>query len=574
MSPFVAAIFLVGLCLTNAINFTTVYEWEKFDFVWPSGADSSIGQLKYEYKPHNVFLRHMAVFGERLFLSLNKNSGNPATLVWLPTSVTWCTCTSPKLAPFPSLDLHKTDNCETIQEARGIETDPDGRFWVLDNGSRICPSKIWIFNLLKNDKTERVHQFPRYVVSHSDENRNLRDIVLDKTTDDSLAYITDSESEQIVVYSRKLDKSWSLTTPEKTWVSLALSPKREARQLFLGEDNSKELYSMSVSELKNEDGSAAVKLVGEFAESPFRMVIDSANVLYAALLRESYISQWNISEPFREHRFYEVGSSLGSEVYQPFTFALDTNGTLWMTQRNQTGGWSNTRHKLIKAAVGASSYLSSTPKASTTPRVNVNEATTEVVKSTPTLKSKIGTLRPALISNETSGGCAGLAEDYRKSQSLNKIKSILICLLVCCLVLSCTAIAWLTLRMRRMQTSLSRFSMDNNRAEMSVFPEDPVYDDVGPENSNEEATPDEPLYAEVGPEPLTSADHEYASARTPSPVLFEEPLRLGNTNAGKKPLEPENIYDDVGPEPSSGPSRNQNSVRKPTESVQYLEMLP
>ncbi|XP_065336317.1 uncharacterized protein LOC135937158 [Cloeon dipterum] len=220
---------------------------------------------------------------------------------------------------------------------------------------------------------------------------------------------------------------------------------------------------------------------------------------------------------------------------------------------------------------------------------DVNEETTEVVKSTLTPTRKTGTPQPALESNETSGDFPGLAEDYRKSQYL---VTVLTWLLVCCfisLILSGTVIVWLTLKMRRMQTSLRQISVDN-RAEMSVFPEDPIYDDVGPENSNtapsEEATPenpDESLYAEVLPEPLASADHEYASARTPSPEPYEEPLRLGNTNAGN-PSEPvydevgkteqENIYDDVGPGPSSGPSRNENSGRKPTESVQYLEVLP
>ncbi|XP_065336557.1 protein yellow-like [Cloeon dipterum] len=351
MSPFVAAIFLLGICLANAVNFTTVYEWETFDFIWPSGTDSSIEEMKEDYKRGNAYLNYMAVFGDRLFLSLDTNYGVPATLVWLPTSGS--STAPPKLAPFPSWHLHKKENCNSIQRAYGIDTDTDGRLWVVDQGSINCPGKIWIFNLLNNDQTEREHQFPDAVVSHSKDKRALRDMVLDKTTDDYLAYITDVWSEHIIVYSRKMDKSWSVKTPEIKWFSLALShPIREARQLYLARFGSNKLYSVFVSELKNEGGSAAVKFIGKWTEyNPYRMVIDSGNVLYATFWTQNYLSKWNISEPFNEQWFYEVGRRRGA--HRPFTFAFDTNGILWMTQRDESEGWSKAWHKLVKAAVGA-----------------------------------------------------------------------------------------------------------------------------------------------------------------------------------------------------------------------------
>ncbi|XP_065336870.1 uncharacterized protein LOC135937635 [Cloeon dipterum] len=242
-----------------------------------------------------------------------------------------------------------------------------------------------------------------------------------------------------------------------------------------------------------------------------------------------------------------------------------------MTERNQSEGWSKARHKLLKSAVGASSYLFSTSTALTTPQATLIQDTSKVMKSTQTPTSKTGTPQPALKSNETSDCCAGLVQ----SQSL---VTILIWLLVCCfscLVLSGTVIAWLTLRMSKMQTSSRQIPMDN-RAEI---PDDPVYDDVAPENSEPgipENNPVEPLYSEVDP--------DYASARNPPPEPYEVPLHLmGKAKAGKSsepvyddvgPTEPDNIYDDVGPGPSSGPSRNKKSGRKPAESVQYLKVLP
>ncbi|XP_065336923.1 protein yellow-like [Cloeon dipterum] len=334
MSALFSAIFLLGLCLANAVNFTNVYEWDKlFDFVWPLGVEPSIGQIKDEFLPGNVKLKFMAVFGQRLFLSLYFNRAFPATLAWLPTSGT--PTAHPKLIIFPFWHLHKRDDCYYIQSAQGMETDTDGRLWVLDLGSSKCSSKIWIFNLLKHDTTEHVHHFPDVVVSHSHWKTLPLDIVLDKTPDDYLAYITDLRSEHIIVYSRKTDKSWTVKTPGRKWHSLALSADREARQLYLGRFNSKEMYSVSVSELKSEGGSAAVKLIGEWTGKSSRMLIDSFNVLYAAFTEKSYLSKWNISEPFLEQRTHEVGTL--DAIVVPFTFALDTNGTFWMTETNETG---------------------------------------------------------------------------------------------------------------------------------------------------------------------------------------------------------------------------------------------
>ncbi|CAB3386637.1 Hypothetical predicted protein [Cloeon dipterum] len=620
MSPFLAAIFLHGLCLASAINFTYVYEWDKFDFIWPSGADTtSIQQMKQNFKPEHVFIEYTAVFGERMFLNLFMNSGTPASLVWLPTSGS--SSAPPKLAPFPSWRFHQKNKCSSIQAAKGIETDADGRLWVVDEGSDNCPGKLWIFNLLKNDETDRCHQFLDAVVSHR-ANKSLRDIVIDKTSNDCLAYITDYNSQHIVVYSRKSDQSWLVKTiGGMNWHSLALSPNREARQLYLGKLNSKELYSVSVSELKNKGGSAAVKFIGRWSEIAYRMIIDSANVFYTAFYDQNYTSKWNISEPFREKRFHEVGTL---KTYRPFTFALGSHDTLWMTERNQSGN-KNNRYALFKTTVGARPYFSSTSTALTTPEArgttsvatysawipaskttmrmrlptedptqkiftttstqhyssalplttmsttNVNEETSsEVAKSSP----KIGTPQPTLKSNETCGDCAYLEGDYRKSQSLN---TVLIWLLVCYLVLSGTVIVWLALRTRRMQIILRKILVENH-TEMSVFPEDTIYDDVGPGISNttppsgaRPENPDESLYAEVH-----SVNCDYASARPPFSAFYEEPL-LENANAGEPSeaeydevgyAEQENIYDDVGPGPSSVHSR-----RKPTESVQYLELF-
>ncbi|XP_065336600.1 protein yellow-like [Cloeon dipterum] len=226
----------------------------------------------------------MAIFGERLFLSFTIDSvfEFPVSLVWLPTSGT--STGSPTLAPFPSWDLHKEDNCDTIQMARGLQTDTDGRLWVIDNGNVFCPSKIWIFNLLNNDTIEHVHQFPDTVISGS---RLLGEVVLEKTPDDYRAYITDSRSMNIVVYSRKSDKSWG------------------TRQLYLGRSGFEGLHSVSLSELQNEGGTATLTTIGKWSGRPHRIIIDTANILYAAFYDKNFLSTWNILEPFSKKQFHQ-----------------------------------------------------------------------------------------------------------------------------------------------------------------------------------------------------------------------------------------------------------------------------
>ncbi|XP_065350254.1 protein yellow-like [Cloeon dipterum] len=356
MGLFYSAIFLHALCLANAINFTSVYEWDELDFVWPSKTNGSKGQIEQYFNSSEVYFRYMAVFEERLFLSLDINIGIPATLVWLPTRST--STAPPKLTPFPSWDLHKYQNCDSIQWAKGMQVDTEGRLWVLDEGGSVCPSKLWIFDLA-NDTTERVHQFPETLVSHYYKKRFLSETVLDKTPDDYLAYFADYQSEYIIVYSLKTNKSGPIKTPGVKWQSLAVSPinREEARQLWyiIRRSDSKELYSVSLSELKKGgEISAAAKLIGAWPGMPYKMVIDSANVLYAAVFSKNYLSKWNISEPFLEQRFHEV-ERLGAEW--PFSLALDANDTLWVMERNESG--INNRHRLLKATVGQSTALPS-----------------------------------------------------------------------------------------------------------------------------------------------------------------------------------------------------------------------
>ncbi|CAB3383678.1 Hypothetical predicted protein [Cloeon dipterum] len=219
-------IMLLGASVSVASatdGFTTVYEWNKMDFNWPS-EERMVEAVKNGFVPEEILPRFMAVFGERLFLSLVPfKDASLSSLVWLPTNAT---STSPKLNPFPSWEMHGTA-CDKMQEVRGLKVDSDGRLWALDDGRRDdCLPKLWIFDLT-NNSVSLVHQFSEDAVSHSYESRWLHDLELDQWNGDWLAYILDIRAEALVVFNLDENKSWRVETQEqgKPLYTIALSPK-------------------------------------------------------------------------------------------------------------------------------------------------------------------------------------------------------------------------------------------------------------------------------------------------------------------------------------------------------------
>ncbi|XP_065352688.1 protein yellow-like isoform X2 [Cloeon dipterum] len=349
-TPFlVASIFLLGLSsLTTAANFTQVFESnEIIDFEWPSEEIKSQVLEDGTFKPEHMYPIFMAVYGTRIFFSLYKiRPGTPVTLVSLPTSN--ASSAPPKLTPFPSWDMHKTGDCNKIEEAKGLEVDSVGRLWVLDEGSYNCNCKIWTIDLIKNDHhTKLIHRFS---FLHS-----LHDLVLDETPNGTFAYIARRYDFNIVVFSLERNQSWIVDTPGKRVNSIALSPKnQEARTLYLYEPFSKELNSISVAEVRKGTRTANPKAIGNWSAETYRMLMDNRGTIYATFWGRNFINSWNTSQPFEVQRFYEdAGLELDFDQFA-FTFALDQSETLWMTVLD----WNRQpKYRLLKAAVGAKSYI-------------------------------------------------------------------------------------------------------------------------------------------------------------------------------------------------------------------------
>ncbi|XP_065334479.1 protein yellow-like [Cloeon dipterum] len=266
MSPFVCAIFLLHISLlSTAANLTVVYEWPGgLEYEWPT------------FQPVDIEPRYMAVYGSRIFLSLEYkiNRVPPATLVSLPTSSE--SSASPKITPFPSWDMHGIGNCNKIEYASGLDVDTVGRLWVLDSGSSQCKSKIWIIDLMNNNEINHIPSFSS--------DGSMHDLVLDETANETFAYISLWGEEYIVVYCLERNEFWIVLTPDVKVFSIALSPKKdqEPRQLYLGKRNSTELYSISVAVIHKVTGKAEPELVGKWtAKQSYRMLMDNHGTFYA-----------------------------------------------------------------------------------------------------------------------------------------------------------------------------------------------------------------------------------------------------------------------------------------------------
>ncbi|CAB3387295.1 Hypothetical predicted protein [Cloeon dipterum] len=347
MTPSLVAFFLLGISsLATAAKFTQVYQWNELDFEWPTEESRAQALKNGTFKPGNIDPHFMAVYGSRIFLSLdNTFAGIPASLVSLPTSS--ASSAPPKLTPVPSWDIHgKEGDCDKIEKAKGIDVDSVGRLWLLDRGSFKCNIKLWTIDLSNNDQTKLIHHFPFHSLMH--------DLVVDETANGTFVYISRGgllDEEHIVVFSLERNESWIVHTPGINVFCIALSALKdqEPRQLYLGEWSSNELHSInSVATLR--DGTANTELIGKLTAHPYRILVDNHGTMLAAFFSVNYISSWNTSESFAEKRFHEV-DVLNSG--KSFTFALDQNGTLWMTVFDIVR---EPKYRLLKAAVGEKSF--------------------------------------------------------------------------------------------------------------------------------------------------------------------------------------------------------------------------
>ncbi|XP_022917036.2 dopaminechrome tautomerase-like [Onthophagus taurus] len=337
-------------------RFRVIKEWKYINFTWPDFNTLRSALTRGEYIPQNVLMAGINYYEDYYYLALPRMKfGVPITLGRIPINST----SKPLIEPFPSWEMNKLNDCNSLQNVQNVAVDQMKRMWIIDGGktntlnknpTTICDPKLVIFNMEMN-AVESVHVFPPEVA-----NKNVS-FLYDIVIDDDFAYITDNSRIEpgLIVYSRLQDKSWKIqdetmkadesaieftvddiriSTPISI-AGLALSPKinnTPNRLLFFCPMSSTNLYSIKTNFLKDQSFMAGKKFTGEIIKVGNKggqtdgMKMDNKGILYFGLLPSSSIIRWNSSQPFVSSQ--KVIARDQKFIQWPNSFAFDDLGNI------------------------------------------------------------------------------------------------------------------------------------------------------------------------------------------------------------------------------------------------------
>ncbi|CAB3384216.1 Hypothetical predicted protein [Cloeon dipterum] len=263
-------------------------------------------------------------------MGFSTNSGGvPLTLTWLPTDGP--KKNFPKLNPFPSKELQEKLDCNKIHWVKAMQVDSVGLLWAADFGSKICPAKLWIFDLKNNDSIVLVYDFPKEILSHDYHQKSLIDMVVDERMNDTFAYISDHYYGTLIVFSlrTRISRKTNIVMNEN-FDSIAISSGTGMKFLLFSSRGESGVYALPVFTLRDGKAESVIPFhVGNKASGSFNIIMDSKNILYFDALNKTLIRTWNATMPFKEEYYY-----LGELDESEPKFCLDHNDHLWLLTRN------------------------------------------------------------------------------------------------------------------------------------------------------------------------------------------------------------------------------------------------
>ncbi|XP_050424366.1 protein yellow-like [Adelges cooleyi] len=300
----------------------------------------------------------------KLFLVTPRFKQNiPATLSYIDISnIEELKNKTPILIPYPNQKVHDISE-HNLTSVAIVRADVCDRLWILDNGKvnnkREMATTIHVYNL-KTNIHMRTYSLGHLTNTNSDFNNMVVDVT-SSTCEDAYAYIPDSDTYRLIVYSWKTNDSMSLThnyfhfdpicgdidlgevhyQSQKGLFGIALSP--------MGRNGYRTVYFHSIASTMGFAVSSKTlhdwqyeknKNVYEFKVMGSRGINKQATsstfdietgVLFYGLLIQNTIGCWNSysGEEYNEHTQSLITLDKDQDMY-PSDVKVDRTGNLWV----------------------------------------------------------------------------------------------------------------------------------------------------------------------------------------------------------------------------------------------------
>ncbi|BFZ24938.1 hypothetical protein BsWGS_27977 [Bradybaena similaris] len=317
MSPFILLLALVSVA-TQYTSAAILFENIVFDFLWGTDCTQQDFYDTGEYNPKVCQPTKFAVGeGGEIYVTISRiysEKGVPSSL-----NIVRGKHEDPKtgvLIPYPSWDFNRIGNCDAIQNAVSVKTDPrNGWLYILDVGRlailsdhpvNLCLAKIVVLDTRNGGSVVRLHELPDSVVP---KNKNfVFDFVIDFIDSShtiggpQYAYIADTYSEQIVVFNFNTNsthsfKHYSMSFDQDSVVDIvgqtynfsfgvsgiALSPSYN--YVYYSALGSLKLWQIPTSVLQNVNGdfNRNVRYVGDKISNSVSLVAGQRGIYYGPL---------------------------------------------------------------------------------------------------------------------------------------------------------------------------------------------------------------------------------------------------------------------------------------------------
>lgn len=320
-----------------------VYQWNYFDYVWPSERERQAAVDSGEYNYTKLVSIDVDKWKDKIFVTIIKDEGVPATLNTVSDKVGKA---GHLLQPYPDWSWHRNNvHCDGITNVYRVAIDKCDRLWVLDTGiindKIICPPKVLVFDLTNNSLIKKV-RIPDDVAYNATGTGLLVNIIVQTSgcnCENTYVLITDVVGFGLIVYDGsdiwRLNSRYFEADPTKTLfvingesfelqdgiLGLALTPEQEKhtagktlyfRSLASTDINSVNSRDLLISKYGYRPKYRGVKNILQGHVAP--MAFSKKGILFLGVAEETSVVCWNFKTHLNAANMETV--SQNSEILQ------------------------------------------------------------------------------------------------------------------------------------------------------------------------------------------------------------------------------------------------------------------